>query len=104
VGFCFWEYNSSNGQFYGGLINQSGIYYGQLVPYPGLSSLQPLNLYYPPNETIYLGTPTIIYPPQGTFQCTFLGNIYVIAFYNQPLTINQLENIYYQKYLIIIIQ
>jgi len=91
--FVFWEYNSSNGQFYGGLINQSGIYYGQLVPYPGLSSLQPLNLYYPPNETIYLGTPTTMYSPQ----CTFLGNIYVIAFYNQPLTINQLENIYYSE-------
>ncbi|MCG2883142.1 MAG: LamG domain-containing protein [Candidatus Nanopusillus sp.] len=85
--FVFWEYNNSNGQFYGGFINQSGIYYGQLVPYPGYSSLQPLNLYYPPNETLYLGFP----------QCTFLGNIYVIAFYNQPLTINQLENIYYSE-------
>jgi len=85
--FVFWEYNNSNGQFYAGFINQSGIYYGQLVPYPGFSSLQPLNLYYPPNETIYLGTPG----------CTFLGNIYVIAFYNQPLTINQLENIYYSE-------
>jgi len=91
--FVFWEYNSSNGQFYAGFINQSGIYYGQLVPYPGFSSLQPLNLYYPPNETIYLGTPTTMYSPQ----CTFLGNIYVIAFYNQPLTINQLENIYYSE-------
>ncbi|MCG2868964.1 MAG: LamG domain-containing protein [Candidatus Nanopusillus sp.] len=85
--FVFWEYNNSNGQFYGGFINQSGIYYGQLVPYLGYSSLQPLNLYYPPNETLYLGFP----------QCTFLGNIYVIAFYNQPLTINQLENIYYSE-------
>jgi hypothetical protein len=91
--FVFWEYNSSNGQFYGGFINQSGIYYGQLVPYPGWPSLQPLNLYYPPNETLYLGTPTTMYPPQ----CTFLGNIYVIAFYNQPLTIDQLENIYYSE-------
>ncbi|AMD29764.1 hypothetical protein Nps_01540 [Candidatus Nanopusillus acidilobi] len=91
--FVFWEYNNSNGQFYGGFINQSGIYYGQLVPYPGYSSLQPLNLYYPPNETLYLGTPTTMYSPQ----CTFLGNIYVIAFYNQPLTINQLENIYYSE-------
>jgi hypothetical protein len=89
--FVFWGYNNSNGQFYGGFINQSGIYYGQLVPYPGWPSLQPLNLYYPPNETIYLGTPTTMYPPQ----CTFLGNIYVIAFYNQPLTIEQLKNIYY---------
>jgi len=85
--FVFWEYNSSNGQFYGGFINQSGIYYGQLVPYPGWSSLQPLNLYYPPNETIHLGDQV----------CAFLGNIYVIAFYNQPLTINQLENIYYSE-------
>jgi hypothetical protein len=91
--FVFWEYNNSNGQFYGGFINQSGIYYGQLIPYSGFSSLQPLNLYYPPNETIYLGTPTTMYSPQ----CTFLGNIYVIAFYNQPLTINQLENIYYSE-------
>ncbi|MFP3256612.1 MAG: hypothetical protein RXO36_02240 [Candidatus Nanopusillus acidilobi] len=85
--FVFWEYNNSNGQFYAGFINQSGMYYGQLIPYPGVSSLQPLNLYYPPNETIYLGFP----------QCSFLGNIYVIAFYNQPLTINQLENIYYSE-------
>jgi len=91
--FVFWEYNNSNGQFYAGFINQSGIYYGQIIPYPGYSSLQPLNLYYPPNETIYLGTPTTMYPPQ----CTFLGNIYVTAFYNQPLTINQLENIYYSE-------
>jgi hypothetical protein len=91
--FVFWEYNNSNGQFYAGFINQSGIYYGQLIPYPGFSSLQPLNLYYPPNETIYLGTPTTMYSPQ----CTFLGNIYVIAFYNQPLTINQLKNMYYSE-------
>ena len=88
--FVFWGYNNSNGQFYGGFINQSGVYYGQLIPYPG-HSLQPLNLYYPPNTTIFLGTPTTHYSPQ----CTFLGNIYVIAFYNKPLTIEQLKNIYY---------
>jgi|GEM_PF-3460065 len=98
--FVFWGYNNSNGQFYGGFINQSGIYYGQLIPYLGYPPLQPLNLYYPPNVTVYLGTPYSNYPadnPPPGFNpaCTFLGYIYVIAFYNQPLTIEQLKNIYY---------
>ncbi|MFZ8800832.1 MAG: hypothetical protein ACO2ON_01475 [Candidatus Nanopusillus sp.] len=98
--FVFWGYNNSNGQFYGGFINQSGIYYGQLIPYLGYPPLQPLNLYYPPNVTVYLGTPYSNYPadnPPPGFNpaCTFLGYIYVIAFYNQPLTMEQLKNIYY---------
>ena len=64
----------------------------------GWPSLQPLNLYYPPNETIYLGTHPFKVTISGTIlPCAFLGNIYVIAFYNQPLTINQLENIYYSE-------
>ncbi|MGC9133419.1 MAG: hypothetical protein ACP5GJ_03415 [Nanopusillaceae archaeon] len=88
--FVFWEYNNTNGQFYGGFINQTGLYYGQIIGYDGWQ-LGPLNLYSAPNETIYLGSHPISYPPE----CTFLGDIYVIAFYNKDLSLNQLENIYY---------
>ncbi|MGC9079739.1 MAG: hypothetical protein ACP5G1_03325 [Nanopusillaceae archaeon] len=97
--FVFWEYDNVNGQFYGGFINQTGLYYGQLIDYPGWIghpgwqplNRYPLNLYSTPNATIYLGTPTSLYPPN----CTFLGNIYVVAFYNQFLSIDQIKNIYY---------
>ncbi|BBL45493.1 family U32 unassigned peptidase [Nanobdella aerobiophila] len=93
--FVFWEYNSSSGEFYAGFINQTGLYYGQLQPAPGWSSLQPLNLYYPPNETIYLGTPTSLY--SSSPECTFNGYVYKIAFYNNFLTLNQIKNIYYSN-------
>ncbi|BFI73708.1 hypothetical protein YN1_6950 [Nanoarchaeota archaeon] len=91
--FVFWIYNNSDENFYGGFINQTGLYYGRLQPASGFNQLYPLNLYYPPNETLYLGTPTSLYSPV----CSFLGSIYVIAFYNKALSINQIENIYYSE-------
>jgi len=89
---AFWIYNSSDGKFYGGFVDEYGIYYGQIENYKSWI-LSPLNINCSLNMDILVGG-------IGYTICSFKGKIYELAFYNKVLSMNDIINLYYSKNLL----